>query len=363
MKALGTQLALQAALLLLLFSAGLPLRAQSNTDNSAVHLHVCNKGAVPVEVVAARKDEFVPGALLGWAVAGTTVPPGECKFIYGSTAGYPAYIGFGFVDAKGQWGSGKIAQVPDFGSFTRWFHDNKILTGATVALCAQKDETSYGTDGDLPANCGGLKYATNHFTGHVDAPDAKYGPLLPLASALYFETANQNCFSGGLGVPCSYYLNIAPSATSRELNAKLGTASGSDEATSSNGAPAGDSVGTQLLKALEKSAAEENQKQAQRKAQTAAAAPPSGFKNFEAGCNAFYNDPANARLSMSDSAGWCACLSREYRNLMSPEEEAKYANDYARLFHAGIAQPWGYGLSKSDPAWPRLHPAVGKCQR
>jgi hypothetical protein len=246
-KALGTKLALRAALLLLLFSAALPLRAQSNTNNSEVDLHVCNKGAVPVEVVAARKDEFVLGVLLGWAVAGTTVAPGECKIVYGSTAGLPAYIAFGFADAKGQWGSGKIAQVPDFGSFTRWFHDNRILTGATVALCAQKDETSYGTDGDLPANCTGLKYATNHFTGHVYAPDVKYGPLLPLASALFFETDNQHCTDswGSLGAPCSYYLNIAPSAASRELNAKQGTASGADEAKGNND----DSLGAQVLKA------------------------------------------------------------------------------------------------------------------
>jgi len=325
-----------------------------------VDLHVCNKGAVPVEVVAARKDELA-GVLLGWAVAGTTVAPGECNFVYGSTAGYPAYIAFGFADAKGQWGSGEIAQVPDFGSFTRGFHDNKILSGAAVALCAQKDETSYGTDGDLPVNCAGLKYATNHFTGHLYAPEAKYGPLLPLTSALFFETDNQHCRDslGNDGAPCSYYLNITPSATSRELNAKQGTAGGADDAKANSG----DSLGTQVLTALAKAAAEEGQKQAQRKAQTAAAAPPGGFKSFEEGCNAFYDDPANARFSMSDSAGWCACLSKQYRNLMTPEEEAKYANDYERLFHGGIAQPWGYGLSKSDPAWPRFHPAVDKCQR
>lgn len=66
---------------------------------------------------------------------------------------------------------------------------------------------------------------------------------------------------------------------------------------------------------------------------------------------------------MSDATGWCACLSEQYRNLMSPEEEAKYANDFARLFNVGIAQPLGFGLSKSDPAWPRLHPAVDRCVR
>jgi len=144
--ALGSRLALQPTILVLLFLAAVPLAAQVNT-NSAVQLHVCNKGTVPVEVVAARKDEFVPGVLLGWAIAGTTVSPGKCNPVYWSSAGYPAYIAFGFADANGQWGSGKIAQVPDFRTFTRWFHSNKILTGAAIALCARKDGTNYGTDG------------------------------------------------------------------------------------------------------------------------------------------------------------------------------------------------------------------------
>ncbi len=124
--------------------------------------------------------------------------------------------------------------------------------------------------------------------------------------------------------PATLYLNISPSATDRELHAAVGTASGADDAKGDGG----DSLGTQLLKAVAKAAAEKRQKEAQRQAQVAAAAPPGGFARFEDGCNAFYRDPANARLSMSDATGWCACLSGQYRNLMTPEEEAKYANDY-----------------------------------
>jgi len=225
-------------------------------------------------------------------------------------------------------------------------------------LCAQKDATGYRSAGDIPANCTALKYITD-FSGHLIAPDARYGPLLPLTSALYLETVGQTCTKGGQRSPCDYYLNISPSANDRELHATEGTGNGAD-AVKDDG---GDSLGTQMLKALAKSAAEERQKQAQRQAQVAAAAPPGGFARFEDGCNAFYRDPANARLSMSDAAGWCACLSGQYRTLMTPEEESKYANDFGRLFHGGIAQPWGYGLSKSDPAWPRLHPAVDKCAR
>ncbi len=356
MRALGTKRALQATLLSLLFGAAAPLRAQS-TD-SAVHLHVCNKGTVPVEVVAAQKNEpMLSVGKLYWDVDGTTVSPGECKHVYGSTAGYPAYIAFGFADAKGQWGSGKIARVPDMGTFVRWFRTQKILTGAAVALCAQKDATSYRSEGDLQANCMGLKYITD-FNGHLVAPDARYGPLLPLTSALFFETVGQSCTDGGGGSPCHYYLNISPSRADRELHAATGTGNGAEDAKDDSG----DSVGTQVLKAMANAEAEERQRQAQRQAHDATA-PRGAFVRFEDGCNAFYRDPANARLSMSDATGWCACLSEQYRNLMTPEEEAKYANEYGRLFHGGIAQPWGYGLSKSDAAWPRLHPAVDRCAR
>ena len=235
---------------------------------------------------------------------------------------------------------------------------SKDLTGAAVALCAQKNETSYRSEGDIPANCAGLKFVRD-WNGHLIAPDVGHGPLLPLTSALFLETVGQSCTDGGARSPCHYYLNIAPSATGRELHATQGTERGADDAKGNSG----DSLGTQLLKALAKTAAEERQKQAQRQAQVTAAAPPGGFTRFEDGCNAFYRDPANARLSMSDATGWCACLSEQYRNLMTPEQESKYANDFGRLFHGGIAQPWGYGLSKSDPAWPRLHPAVDRCAR
>ncbi len=358
MKAIGPNSVLQAALLLLLFGAAVPLRAQ--TSDSAVNLHVCNKGTIPVEVVAAQKNEPLLGlGKLYWDVDGTTVSPGECKGVYGSTAGYPAYIAFGFADANGQWGSGKISKVPDLGTFVRWFHSQQILAGATVALCAQKEATSYRSDGDLPASCAGLKYIAD-FSGHPIAPDASYGPLLPLTSALFLETVGQSCIGDfGGGGPCNYYLNISPSTADWELHAATGTASGAEDADDDSG----DSVGTQVLKALANVAVEEGQRQAQRQAQVATAAPPGGFVRFEDGCNAFYRDPANARLSMSDATGWCACLSENYRNLMTPEEEAKYANDFEKLFHGGVAQPWGYGVSKSDPAWSRLHPAVDSCAR
>jgi hypothetical protein len=209
-----------------------------------------------------------------------------------------------------------MAQVPDVGSYVRWFHSQKVLTGAAVALCAQKDATSYRTDGDLPASCTGLKYMTD-FSGHLITPDLKYGPLLPLTSALYLEADGQTCTEAGSPSPCNYYLNISPSAGDRELHAAAGTDDGAEDAK----ADGGDSVGTQVLKAIAKAAAEDAQKQARRQAQVASAAPSGGFVRFKDGCNAFYNDPANARLSMSDATGWCACLSEQYRNLMTPKKK------------------------------------------
>ena len=169
------------------------------------------------------------------------------------------------------------------------------------------------------------------FSGHLIAPDARYGPLLPLTSALFFDTG-QTCTEAGLPSECDYYLNVSPSAAGRELHAAAGTDGAEDAKVDS-----GDSLGTQVLKALANAAAEERQNQAQRQAQAAAAAPPGGFARFKDGCNAFYSDPANATLSMSDATGWCACLSERYSKLMTPEEEAKYANDFLHLFHGGIA--------------------------
>ena len=347
MKAFGTRIAPQAAVSLFLFLAAVSARAQPNTNISEVDLHVCNKGAVPVEVVAAQKNE---PPRRSESCTGTSMArpwlPGNASTFMEVPRGIRLTLDLALPMQKASGDQAKLPRCPILVSYVRWFHDQKILTGAAVALCAQKDETSYRTDGDLPANCTGLKYITD-FSGHLIAPDARYGPLLPLTSALFFgQTAKiARDGLGDLG-PCSYYLNISPSATNRELHAAQGTDSGADDAK----ADGGDSLGTQVLKALAKAAADERQKQAQRQAQVAAAAPPGGFARFEDGCNAFYRDPANARLSMSDATGWCACLSEQYRNLMTPEEEAKYANDYGCLFHAGIAQPWGYRTVQIRPS-------------
>ena len=350
MKQPGTKLALETALFLILFAFAVPVRAHA--------LDVCNKGTVPVVVVTTMKNADLARGLgkYYWAITSTAIGSGNCKTVYSDMFGDGAYLGFGFEDAKGQWGSGKAAHVPDFGKYTHWFQTWPILSRGegTISACAPKVDSTYTFEDDPKTDCATLRLIPSHGAQEVR------GPFLPITSALYFKATDIECLhdNGVVGF-CQYYLNVSPSAADRELHAATGTDSGAEDA-KGNG---GDSLGTQLLKAAAKAAAEENQKQARRQAQVAAAAPPGGFTRFKDGCNAFYRDPANARLSMSDATGWCACLSEQYRNLMTPEEESKYANDFARLFHGGIAQPLGFGLSKSDPAWPRLHPAVDRCVR
>lgn len=51
MKAMGTKLPLQAALVLIFLGPAIPLHAQSDIAGSI--LFICNKGTVPVEVVSA----------------------------------------------------------------------------------------------------------------------------------------------------------------------------------------------------------------------------------------------------------------------------------------------------------------------
>lgn len=94
---------------------------------------------------------------------------------------------------------------------------------------------------------------------------------------------------------------------------------------------------------------------------TSAAAPR--FAHFVDGCNAFFRDPRTARFAPSDPTGYCKCLGDGYQGVMTPAEDVLYANNYEDKFQGGIAQPWGYGLSKSDPAWPRLNPVAVSCMQ
>jgi hypothetical protein len=235
MRLPATKWQLQGMLLLIMLSGALPVHAQ--------RLDVCNKGTVTVEVVVAiRKDIFLPGTGY-WDITGIPVAAGGCERVYeravpGGTGGEDAaYIGFGFADSQGQWGAGTVDrnQVPDMGTFPfrspGWGRPK--LSPGEKTLCVRRDKTAHRIRQDpLPQlNCATLQIPPND-----DAYGGR-GPYVPLTTALYFQPSawvyNEgliyNKWQGG-----DYYLNIAPSATSRDLHASLGSADGATQAPSAS---------------------------------------------------------------------------------------------------------------------------------
>ncbi|HVU17858.1 MAG TPA: hypothetical protein VHD32_13110 [Candidatus Didemnitutus sp.] len=86
--------------------------------------------------------------------------------------------------------------------------------------------------------------------------------------------------------------------------------------------------------------------------------PPGRFLHLVDAAHAFYRDPAHARLGSRFETAFDESLAAKYRNLMTPEEEYYYANDFEHRFRDQIMQP---RERCTDPAWPRLHPAVEEC--
>jgi hypothetical protein len=241
MTAFWGRFAFHAALFLICFGYGLPLHAGQIIPNAEPSLVLCNKGTVSVEVVVAtRKDDPTRSSILQmmqgtgkyyWSLESVTISPGACNKLPRNQA-EPAYIGFGFTDSKGVWGSGKIAQVPDIGSVGRptrddLFHEDKVLTAATRVMCARKDATEYSMEDDFQTDCATVKLSGGRRT------EAGSGPFLPLTSALLYHPDETQC-SSALNVVCSgaaYYLNIAPKPGDRELHATEGSAKGAKNIT------------------------------------------------------------------------------------------------------------------------------------
>jgi hypothetical protein len=98
-------------------------------------------------------------------------------------------------------------------------------------------------------------------------------------------------------------------------------------------------------------------------AESDTSAPAPRFAHFVDGCNAFFRDPRNSKFAPSDPTGYCKCLSDGYHGVMTPAEDVFYGNNFEVRFQGGIAQPFGYGTSKSDPAWPRLNPVAVSCMQ
>src|SRR4029079_6867562 len=89
-----------------------PPRSAHAQDANAI-LTVCNKGTVTVETVAV----FQTG-LLGqlWEIDGTSIAPGACDIVYDGTAERQRlFLGFVFKNARGQFVSGTVSSIPDFG--------------------------------------------------------------------------------------------------------------------------------------------------------------------------------------------------------------------------------------------------------
>ena len=229
MNAPATRFGLQSVLVLLVFGAAPALRA--NGPIGWVTLHVCNKGTAAALVVTAMKGADLARGLgkYYWAITSRVVASGECKTVYADTEGSGAYLGFGFEDSKGQWGSGKVAQVPDLGEYVKWFRGWPMLTRGkgTLEVCAPWADTIYRADDDPKTDC-----ATMKLRGR-DGTETTPGPFFPITSVLYFEREDSRpCVTPppGQAWNCGYdaYLNISPSGTDRELHAKQGIGGGVD---------------------------------------------------------------------------------------------------------------------------------------
>jgi hypothetical protein len=83
--------------------------------------------------------------------------------------------------------------------------------------------------------------------------------------------------------------------------------------------------------------------------------PPGRFTHLIDAANAFSRDPANAQYRSPNDTIFYMLLAEKYRGVMTPDEEYYYANDFAVRFRDQIMGP---RANSTDPAWPRLHPAV-----
>ena len=257
MKVRGTKLALQVALVSSLLGLAMSLHAQVPVIVGAI-LVICNKGTVPVEVVSAVEHGDI-GRGLGkyyWSVNGVTAEPQHCRRVE-IREGDPSYVAFGLTGSNGEWVSGGIDPVPDIGSVSRYFQQEKVIRGAKKVMCAQKDATAqYALDDDFSADCASLKFASR---------DTGRDPFRPLTSALYFHPTSYEChanLSPGAPPPvCNwayYYLNIYPNATDRNLHATPGTQSGADGPSAGERDAAEAQALAKLLKAASDAGAAQN---------------------------------------------------------------------------------------------------------
>lgn len=314
-------------LLMILFS---PCPFRVAAQSGLASLKLCNKGSLTIDVATALSTTDILFRK-NWEVKGwTRIPPGSCESVYSENTNDPAYIAFGFA---GSTGARHAAQVEPKDQRKNYW-GRPVFNKADKKFCVRADKFAYRSyDADPGSDCETL---------HVSSSDK--GQYFAFPAALYFQPDGQKCYDdlpdvvrieSGSCAGGDYSLDILPTARDQVIVARPGSSTDKDQS------PAEPSIGDAIIKALAKGA-EEN-----RKAQAA-------LQPFVDACNAFFRDPANS--GHRNPTAWCECLGDHYRGVMTSEEEARYANDFKRLFWNGIAEP-----RSTDPAWPRLHPAVNAC--
>ena len=140
-----------------------------------------------------------------------------------------------------------------------------------------------------------------------------------------------------------------PGENERDLSKFLATETGASAAMRQ--------LGENLLRAAmgEPSVQEAGVKIQGAEAETDKDLPPGRFTHLIDAANAFVRDPSNAPYRSQYETTFYMVLADKYRGVMTPEEEYYYANDFAVRFRDQIQ---GTRANSSDPAWPRLHPAV-----
>jgi hypothetical protein len=227
---------LSLGLVFVALAAPRPAHAQ---EGSAI-LTVCNKGSVTVETVAVFQTGLF-GQL--WEIDGTSISPGACEIVYdGHGERQRLFLGFGLKNARGQFVSGSVPVIPDFGVTP---YDNIVtaalegatsrpmvqrLTGRTV--CVHADRTLWGTtDSTFPAaeNC------TQFQLGGGGAHDPGTGGFYPLTLALDVRPSADKCmftFTAGVTTGgCAggdHHMNVVANTASGVVTVAPGTANGDD---------------------------------------------------------------------------------------------------------------------------------------
>ncbi len=235
--------------------APLPLLAQQPMTDAT--LTVCNKGQININVVVGTQAAL-PLFNHDLIVAGwTSIEPGACRQVYHDAAvpGYAtdrAYVGFGFLDPRGQLIAGHASRLPDLGTFS---FGTPVLTAAGDRFCVRRTSAfEYRIAEHAQLNCATFRAGANDPGGYTSFPTALEIQPLALACAQF---------------SCSYgYYSLDVTATRANPEIQI-TGRIGDQPDQSAGS-GGPGVGTQILQQLAKAAAEQGQKLAQERAAAAA---------------------------------------------------------------------------------------------